>query len=82
MATKKSGRCGRRKTVPLKMPAELHEALAKLIQGTAFSSVNEFALHVLRDVATGGKMTQDLTGYADREIQAVRERLRALGYIE
>lgn len=75
-------RSGRRKTVTLKVPADLHDAVAKLIVGTAFSNVNEFTVHVLRDVVTGGKMTQDLTGYADREIQAVRERLRALGYIE
>jgi hypothetical protein len=75
-------RSGRKKTVTLKMPADLHDRLSRLIAGTAFSSVTEFAVHVLRDVADGGRLTQDLTGYADREIQAVRERLRALGYIE
>jgi len=72
----------RRNRVTLKIPAELYDHLAKLIEGTGFSSVTDFAVHVLRDVAAGGKLETGLQGYSEVEIQAVRERLRALGYIQ
>ena len=73
---------GPRKKVTLKIPAELYETLSRLIDGTGFSSVTEFAVHVLRDVASGGKLEPGTTGLTAKEVQAVRDRLRALGYIE
>ena len=72
----------RRSRVTIKIPAELYDNLAELIEGTGFSSVTDFVIHVLRDVAAGGKLEQNLEGYSVREVQAIRDRLRALGYIE
>ena len=68
--------------VTLKIPAELYENLTELIASTGFRSVTEFAVHVLRDVVSGGKIDKGSTGLTDREVEAVRQRLRALGYIE
>lgn len=69
--------------VTLKIPADLYQTLSELIAGTGFRSVTEFALHVLRDVAAGGKLGRKRAPELnDREIDAVRQRLRALGYIE
>jgi hypothetical protein len=79
LATRKRAR---RNRVTLKIPAELYDTLSELIEGTGFSSVTEFSVHVLRDVAAGGKLKQDLQGYSEGEVQAVRQRLRALGYID
>ena len=70
------------KTVTLKIPAELYENLSQLIVNTGFRSVTEFAVHVLRDVVAGGKLDKGTSGLTDREVEAVRQRLRALGYIE
>ncbi len=72
------------KTVTLKIPAELYHNLGRLIEGTGFRSVTEFAIYVLRDVAAGGKLDEKdwAPGLTDREIEAIRQRLRALGYIE
>jgi hypothetical protein len=72
---------GERK-VTLKIPTELYDNLAQLIDGTGFRSVTEFAVYVLRDVAAGGKLDQGTSGYSQKETEAVRQRLRALGYIE
>jgi hypothetical protein len=72
---------GERK-VTLKIPAELYDNLAKLIDGTGFRSVTEFAVYVLRDVAAGGKLDQGTSGYSRKDTEAIRQRLRALGYIE
>ena len=73
---------GRRERVTLKIPAELYDNLKELIAGTGFRSVNEFAVHVLRDVASGGKLDKPAPGLSPEEIDAVRQRLRALGYIQ
>jgi len=70
------------RTVTLKIPAELFRNLAEMIEGTGFRSVTEFVIHILRDVAAGGKLERGAGGLTSREVEAVRARLRALGYIE
>jgi hypothetical protein len=75
-------RPGRRRTVTLKIPGELYDKLSELIAGTGFRSVTEFATWVLRDVAAGGKLDRSPPGLTENEVDAVRRRLRALGYIE
>lgn len=77
----KQGSQGHRK-VTLKIPAELYENLGRLIEGTGFSSVTEFAVWVLRDVAAGGKLQVDQPGLSQREVEIIRKRLQSLGYIE
>ena len=69
-------------TVTLKIPRELFNNLEKLIQNTGFRSVTEFAIFVLRDVAAGGKLDAREQGLTNQEMDLVRQRLRALGYIE
>ncbi len=68
--------------VTIKIPAELYRNLQDLIDGTGFRSVTEFAVHCLRDVASGGKLDKPAPGLSGDEIEAVRARLRALGYIQ
>ncbi len=70
------------RTVTLKIPGELYDNLTGLIEGTGFRSVTEFAIHVLRDVAAGGKLQHGESGLTAREVEVVRERLKALGYLE
>lgn len=73
----------RERSVTLKIPAELYQNLTRLIEGTGFRSVTEFAVYVLRDVASGGKLETDKAdGLTQHEIEVVRKRLKALGYIE
>ena len=67
--------------VTLKIPAELYDNLAELIEGTGFRSVTEFANYVLRDVAAGGKLDEKPSRLSDEEVDLIRKRLRALGYI-
>ena len=74
-------RQGAGKNVTLKIPAELYQNLSQLIENTGFRSVTEFAVHVLRDVASGGSLDLGASGLTASEVKAVRERLRALGYI-
>lgn len=77
-----------RDKVTIKIPRELYGNLQGLIKNTGFGSVTEFIVHVLRDVASGGKLqiteSEDgkEMGLSAQEIDLVRKRLKALGYIE
>jgi hypothetical protein len=71
--------------VTLKIPRPLYEQLGQVIEGTGFRSVTEFAVYVLRDLvashgaeASGARAQQLSRG----ELDAVRRRLQALGYLE
>ncbi|HIE43561.1 MAG TPA: CopG family transcriptional regulator [Candidatus Omnitrophica bacterium] len=66
----------RRDKVTIKIPRPLYKNLQKIIEGTGFSSVTEFATFVLRDIASG--RTEELSS---EEISKIKERLKKLGYI-
>ncbi len=66
--------------VTLKIPWELYVKLSEIIEGTGFSSVNEFSVFVLRNVASGGRI-KDEDKLTAGEIRKVRERLKKLGYL-
>ena len=70
--------------VTIKIPRELYDKVAERIEGTGFRSVSEFIIHVIRDVTASGKLSPaDPSPGLDRgEIELVRDRLRALGYID
>jgi Arc/MetJ-type ribon-helix-helix transcriptional regulator len=65
--------------VTIKIPRELHSNLKKKIEGTGFSSVTDFIVFVMRSVASGKTISEDLSR---EEIDLVRKRLKALGYME
>jgi hypothetical protein len=67
--------------VTLKIPRHLYDRLAQVIEDTGFRSVTEFCIYVLRDL-----VSEHQHGVEDRlsrdEVEAVRRRLRSLGYLE
>lgn len=68
------------KRVTIKIPRQLYDKLKVMIGDTGFSSVNEFIVYVMRDVASAGKLDQDI-GLSRQEIDLIRKRLIALGYV-
>jgi Arc/MetJ-type ribon-helix-helix transcriptional regulator len=66
--------------VTIKIPRELYEKLREMIEGTGFSSVTEFIVFVMRNLASSGKLKEE-DKLTDEEVEAVRERLRRLGYL-
>ena len=64
--------------VTLKIPRPLYERLKRVIEGTGFRSVNEFVVHVLRDLVAE---TGEDAALTPEEIRVIRERLRKLGYL-
>jgi hypothetical protein len=65
--------------VTLKIPRPIYDKLKKIIEGSGFSSVNEFVVYVLRDLISSGiEETGELT---KKEVDAIRQRLKNLGYL-
>jgi len=71
--------------VTLKIPRTLYEKLQKIIKGTGYSSVTEFVVYVLRDLVSSDdfiKRNDEISELTEKEIEAIRKRLRNLGYLE
>jgi metal-responsive CopG/Arc/MetJ family transcriptional regulator len=64
--------------VTLKIPRPLYERLKTVIEGSGFSSVNEFVVYILRDLMSA--KSQEKKELSADEIEAIRKRLKALGY--
>ena len=66
--------------VTIKIPRELYKKLREMMEGTGFSSVTEFIVFVMRSLASSGKLKEE-DKLTDEEVEAIRERLRRLGYL-
>ncbi|MCX6339111.1 MAG: hypothetical protein NTX71_04245 [Candidatus Aureabacteria bacterium] len=64
----------------IKIPKTLYLALKDQIKGTGFTSVTDFIVYVMRDIAASGKISEE-PSLTKEEIQQVRKRLKALGYV-
>lgn len=64
----------------IKIPKQLYQSLKKQIEGSGFSSVTDFIVYVMRDVAASGKLHED-SSLTRKEINQIRKRLKTLGYI-
>jgi Arc/MetJ-type ribon-helix-helix transcriptional regulator len=65
------------------IPAHIGEKIEKRIAGTEFSSVSEYVAFVMNEVvsdATGGG--EEKVSFSKEDEEQVKERLRALGYID
>jgi Arc/MetJ-type ribon-helix-helix transcriptional regulator len=66
--------------VTIKIPRELYQKLGQMVKGTGFSSVTEFIVFVMRNLASGGEIEGE-DKLTEEEVRAIRERLRRLGYL-
>jgi Arc/MetJ-type ribon-helix-helix transcriptional regulator len=64
--------------VSLKIPRPLYDKIKIVIEGSGFSSVNEFVVYVLRDLLSAKAV--DKKDLSAEEIEAIRQRLKNLGY--
>jgi Arc/MetJ-type ribon-helix-helix transcriptional regulator len=67
-----------RDKVSLKIPRPLYDKIKTVIEGSGFSSVNEFVVYVLRDLLSAKAV--DKKELSAEEIEAIRQRLKSLGY--
>ena len=64
----------------IKIPKQLYQSLKKQIEGTGFSSVTDFIVYVMRDVAASGRLDKDIS-LTKKEVVEIRKRLKKLGYL-
>ena len=86
-----SGAGGGRLTIEI--PSDLYRQLQRVLENSRFSSVDDFALYVLRDLAsrpssmveksgpTAGAGEQSEEPLTSEEIEIIQERLQNLGYL-
>jgi hypothetical protein len=67
--------------VTIKIPRLLYKKLREQIKDTGFSSVNQFIVHCMRDIASTGRLDRAKNKLTKKEIAILRERLRNLDYL-
>ena len=78
MATKKPDDAEPKVTI--KIPRPLYNNLKATIEGSGFNSVTDFIVYVLRDIASSGKVKDDVR-LTKKEVESIRRRLKSLGYL-
>jgi hypothetical protein len=72
--------------VTIKIPGLLYNRIAKIVAGSGFNSVTDFIVYVLRDLVSTKSEAEFLKKIEDaslskEEIEAIRKRLKSLGYL-
>lgn len=67
--------------VTIKIPRPLYERILKSIEGSGFSSATDFIVYVLRDVMSGAGDKSPEGELTREELEAIKQRLRNLGYL-
>ena len=66
-----------KKYTTVSIPIPLHNKVKDMIKGTGFTSVSDYVVFVLRELAAEGN-----EGFSTKDREKVKARLRALGYID
>ncbi|WP_456469353.1 CopG family transcriptional regulator [Archaeoglobus sp.] len=67
--------------IEVKIPKEVYEKIEERIRDTEFKSVDEYVTYVLREVLASLEEEEEEV-FTEEEEEKVKERLRALGYLD
>ncbi len=70
-----------KKYTTISIPTPLAEKIKKRIEGTGFNSLSSYVTYVLREVISGMEEESD-EGFSKEDEERVKDRLRALGYLD
>lgn len=70
-----------KKYTTISIPTPLAEKIKKRIEGTGFTNVSSYVTYVLREVLAGMEEETD-EAFTKEDEERVKERLRALGYLD
>jgi Arc/MetJ-type ribon-helix-helix transcriptional regulator len=71
----------RSKYTTISIPTALGARMKEIIQGSGFKSVSDYATYVLREVVAMHESEKLSQPFEKEEVEKIRERLKALGYI-
>ncbi len=72
----------KRKYTTVSIPVQLYEKIKERIEGTGFTSVSDYVTYVLREVLASLEEEEKEEVFTKEEEEKVKERLRALGYLD
>ena len=75
------GKKDEKKFTTISIPTPLAEKIKKRIKGTGFTSLSSYATYVLREVIAGTEEESE-EAFSKEDEEKVKERLRALGYLD
>lgn len=70
------------KYTTVSIPTVLYKKIKKRIEGTGFTSVSDYVTYVLREVLASLEEEEKQRAFTKEEEEKVKERLRALGYLD
>jgi len=70
------------KYATVSIPVQLYEKIKQRIEGTEFSSVSDYVTYVLREVLVSLEEEEEEEVFTKEEEEKVKERMRALGYLD
>jgi len=70
-----------KKFTTISIPMPLAEKIKKRIEGTGFTSLSSYVTYVLREVLSGTE-EEEGEAFTKEDEERVKERLRALGYLD
>jgi len=71
-----------KKYTTVSIPVQLAEKIEKRIKDTGFNSVSSYVTYVLREVLSSLEEEKKEEVFTKEEEEKVKERLRALGYLD
>ena len=70
-----------KKYTTISIPTPLAEKIKKRIEGTGFHSLSSYVTYVLREILSGTEEEEE-EAFSKEDEEKVKERLRALGYLD
>jgi len=64
------------------IPKPLAKKIKKRMEGTGFNSMSSYVTYVLRQVISGMEEEEQTEEFSEEDEEKVKERLRALGYLD
>jgi len=71
-----------KKYTTVSIPTPLAEKIKKRIEGTGFTSISSYVTYVLREVIASMEEDEEEEVFSKEDEEKVKERLRALGYLD
>ena len=71
-----------KKYTTISIPTPLAAKIKKRIEGTGFTSVSSYVIYVLREVISSIEEEEKEDAFSKEDEEKVKERLRALGYLD
>jgi len=71
-----------KKYTTISIPTPLAEKIKKRIEGTGFNSLSSYVTYVLREVISNTSEDDHEEAFSKEDEEKVKERLRALGYLD